>query len=850
MKGLIMNCMEKKTQAYELVRKGLKFDLSSHVCWHVYGLLYRSDRLYRDAIKCYLNALRIDPNNQQILKDLSLLQVQMRDTAGFVESRRQLLTFKPNHRANWLAFAVANHINGRLDVASQILSAYEGTVEDESPPDGEKYEHSEMLLYKVSLLAEAGKHAEALEELGKKQPHIVDKLGVREQRAELLHLTGRSEEARSEYEALLAINPDNYKHYEGLQACMGLNASAADGSYTPEQLAELSELFKGLQEKYPKSAAAKRIPLDFLQGAEFEAALQPHVRRFIRKGIPSLFTDLEPLYDQPGKADIMDKVFTAMLHSIRSSGKFPPLSDSSAEEDKENPSVLLWLLYLMAQHLDRRGKVEEALAIVDEAIAHTPTLMDAYLVKARILDRAGDFTAAARLADEARSLDLADRYLNSEAVRHMLRADQVDLAEKTAALFTKHGDQHENLFDMQCMWYELAGGDSYLRQKNYGRALKNYLSVHKHYNDMIEDQFDFHTYCLRKMTLRAYVATLRWEDSLHASPFFCQGAVGAVRTYVALHDRPVVREETKEEERSKMSAAERKRLQKEQRRKKEEEEAAAAAAAAAAAKAAKKGGSAKPVDADPDGVKLTEVEDKLAEASKHLSLLLQHAGSDLSSLQVAFDVFSRKKKLLLCLQVVLRLLREHPHAPLTHSCLVRFFLTVRDLPAAESESDKIVRAVIEAERAGLGLSEDLSASLQERNEAFLESHKDSLPHRAAAAEAMAMLDPSLKARATSVIHDSQEPLATSGGALAEGVGEWSLDQCVAVHRLLQEGPLADEAAAQRWKDRCAERFPYSQHFEGGKSSVKAPPPVADGVNEDVEEGSAAGAAARENGVVE
>lgn len=50
-------------------------DLKSHVCWHVYGLLYRSDRDYREAIKCYRCALRIDPENIQILRDLSLLQV-------------------------------------------------------------------------------------------------------------------------------------------------------------------------------------------------------------------------------------------------------------------------------------------------------------------------------------------------------------------------------------------------------------------------------------------------------------------------------------------------------------------------------------------------------------------------------------------------------------------------------------------------------------------------------------------------------------------------------------------------------------------------------------------------------
>lgn len=37
MKGLILNCLEKKEEAYEHVRKGLKADLRSHVCWHVYG---------------------------------------------------------------------------------------------------------------------------------------------------------------------------------------------------------------------------------------------------------------------------------------------------------------------------------------------------------------------------------------------------------------------------------------------------------------------------------------------------------------------------------------------------------------------------------------------------------------------------------------------------------------------------------------------------------------------------------------------------------------------------------------------------------------------------------------------
>ncbi len=38
----------------------------------------------------------------------------------------------------------------------------------------------------------------------------------------------------------------------------------------------------------------------------------------------------------------------------------------------------------------------------------------------------------------------------------------------------------------------------------------------------MEDQFDFHSYCVRKMTLRSYVEMLRMEDRVHASIFFAK----------------------------------------------------------------------------------------------------------------------------------------------------------------------------------------------------------------------------------------------------------------------------------------------------------------------------------------
>ena len=54
MKGLILGNMEgegKREEAHECVKLGLKNDVGSHVCWHVYGLLHRIDRNYKEAIR-------------------------------------------------------------------------------------------------------------------------------------------------------------------------------------------------------------------------------------------------------------------------------------------------------------------------------------------------------------------------------------------------------------------------------------------------------------------------------------------------------------------------------------------------------------------------------------------------------------------------------------------------------------------------------------------------------------------------------------------------------------------------------------------------------------------------------
>lgn len=60
MKGLVLTNMGRKDEGLDLVRKGVRLDLTSHICWHVLGLVHKADRNYEEALKCYTQALRFD----------------------------------------------------------------------------------------------------------------------------------------------------------------------------------------------------------------------------------------------------------------------------------------------------------------------------------------------------------------------------------------------------------------------------------------------------------------------------------------------------------------------------------------------------------------------------------------------------------------------------------------------------------------------------------------------------------------------------------------------------------------------------------------------------------------------
>jgi len=809
MKGLTLNCMDKKTEAYELVKKGIKFDITSHVCWHVLGLLYRSDRDYVEASKCYNTALKHDKENIQILRDLSLLQIQLRDLEGYRDTRQTLVRLKPKQKNNWIAYAIAAHL-------VRDYSGSQAALDLEEKPEQVEYEYSEILLYRNMIIEESGQFQDALKHLDESKPMIVDLLACQEKRADLLLKLERWEEAKAEYHSLLEINSENYDYLNGYLRAHSLPSfiSLPRPSATPsrslvpdsfdeshEKFGVLESVLNALSTEFPSSHTIRELPLRFYSGDRFRKAMDKYLRRGFLKGTPALFTASKWLYTSPAKVAIIEELLLSFVHSLEENHSFPDTAEKSA------PSVLVWTIYYLAQHYDVQGDLKKAFEYIDRAIQHTPTVIDLYCTKARFYKHAGDVKAASDVYEKARELDLADRYLNTKSTKYCIRADQVEKADSVISLFTRDGDNSQtNLFDMQCMWYEREVADSFTRTGDYGKALKKYKAMLTHFADISEDQFDFHTYCLRKMTLRAYVKLLRFEDQLLAHRNHLAAVRGIVDIYLILNAKP--KEQPKEDtdpSLANLSVQERKKLESKKRRAEARAKQKQAEEQAKNQQAQKEKQKPKnPQEDDINGEKLVNVGDKLAEASKYLQSVRGYANNDMETQFLAFQLFMIRKKYLLALQALKTSIHLDANHAQTHKNRIQFLREVD--PATEKEA--IVAEVLKEEKQALLGSH---SSLQELNSAYLSANKHSVPSTLAAAEVTFSLDPAHKSEALKIIESiPQLPDLHK-----------NLQDCIAVHKSVSS-TFSEPEVAQKLYAQFQPLFPWSTYFHPQSNETKPP----------------------------
>ena len=794
-------------------------------------MLHRADREYNESIKAYKQALRIDSENLQILRDLSLLQVQMRDLSGFVKTRNTILSLKSNQKINWLTYAVAKHLNGDLEGAVSVIDIYIGTVPEDSDELKRGYESSELAMYKNRLLSEMPDNLKAaLDHLGECKKVVVDETAWLMTKGTYQLRLGSYEDAQQTFMSLLDRGlTEDYRVHSGYMCALlevddetcqaaaklkGTRTLATMKPLTGDQRQALLKTYQGnLAERFPRSAAVRRIPLTLLEGEELKAAIDAYCRKGLSKGVPSLGCDLSALLlvKQEGKfvpatdpVDVRAHSTTAMvadlvdayIASLSTDSKFPN------GESSESPSTIMWAWYLRSYLHEICGEYSAALAMVDKAIEHTPTGVDLYELKARILKASGDIEAAAGCLDVGRDLDKQDRYINNQTTKYMLQANKAEVALERISLFVKHeGNPEQMLSDMQCSWYELELAECLRRKSEWGKSLKKFTSVVKHFEDWHEDQFDFHSYCIRKGTLRAYSDVLRFEDELWGLDNYARAAEGVSRLYLHLYDNPNLTKEDEEPDYSSMTAAERKkakaiaRKKKKAAEKKMEEEKAAAAEAAKANQ--KKGAKPAVIDEDPNGEALLK-RDPLEEAKKFSAILSRHAPSRLSTWLLQYDVAIRRKKTVLAMQALFKGRALEPQNGELFTRIVDF----SDKASPEDDSHDAVKEILKDELPKLYDGKDLSQFVRDAAASAKGDASTNLSLRIAIARAIAKTKTGSTSDAASLIVDQ--------GLDGQGV---SVDTAKAALACLNEFGDEASAAKTKWIAAIKERFPLIKDIE-------------------------------------
>jgi len=280
MKGLTLNTLKRKKEAYTCVRKALRYNIKNHTCWHVMGLLHRTDRNYMDAAKCFEVALLYHKDNTQILRDLSSMHMQNRNWVENLKLRHKLLMDKPSDQQNWLAYAMSLHLVQDYDKSLNVLDAYVSAQKpkDDKEKEKEKYKQSELKLYKNMIIEESGNLQVALDHLEEIKTQVTDKEDWKIKRAHYLSKLGRLEESAEQWKVLIHENPENVLYHEGLLKTLHYipHQGSLWDSYKLDQTqtTHVVDLYTTLITENPQGKVCKQAVLSFVHGKEFKERLK------------------------------------------------------------------------------------------------------------------------------------------------------------------------------------------------------------------------------------------------------------------------------------------------------------------------------------------------------------------------------------------------------------------------------------------------------------------------------------------------------------------------------------------------------------------------------------------------
>ena len=492
--------------------------------WHFYALFHKEQKNYAQAVKCYIFASKYDPENLNLKKDLANLLLYLGNFDDYAKYSLECIDIKSSLSINWVQYAVAEYFlknyEKSLLLIDSVLKSFEDTMK--------KNEIHEVILFKANVLCKLNKYDECIEFLENNyNKKCVDRTAFNEKIIYACVKSNNIEKGEKYCKTALKINPENintYLCYFNLKI-KDLNLVKYEDLFTleensPKRKEMYDILVKEIEPELTKVKITEKIKLGLLEGEEFKKLFCKYFYKNIKSNLPSFFNNIKFIYQYPqqkSKIALIESILTSNIAQIESSKS---LTQEILELNTDNSlinitPIFIWVYYFSAQHFDILGNSEKALEYINKAIKLTPSVVEFYMVKSRILKHNLLYEEAVSAMNKAKELDLSDRYLNAKHAKSIIRNGSVDDGTNVMMEFVKNPLFEENMQRYQCLWFKVETGIAYLKEGKLLLAHRMFRGILDNFKEMFEDQSDFYNYCLRRFMLNDFFSFINYTKNMY-----------------------------------------------------------------------------------------------------------------------------------------------------------------------------------------------------------------------------------------------------------------------------------------------------------------------------------------------
>ena len=511
LKGLTYLYLKKPEEGELILKQALKANFKSAVAWHFYAIFQKERLNYSQAMKSYTKALNQAPNNYNIIRDLSYMQLYLRQLNSFVETCKLGIEKKPGLLINWISLAFGCTLIKDYRMAIEALKS----TEKMSGNILKKADKHEIKIFYAIIQSLEGKYEEAMNYLIHFKSELIDKPLVYSMIIENALKAKRYNIGLDYCTKALMINPDCSNII-----CAYFNMKLNEKDFNPKNyndllnipenfkyLPKLLEILMELKQKFQKCKILDNLELAFNQREEFKNLFENYFIKQVEKTIPSFYINIRFIYEkQPYKIKFIQEILENHLQDIKKNSRF------SAKLDL--PLHTSWVYFFASQHYLFLAELEKAFNYINLALDLTPTAVEFYMVMAKILKHSYMMDKCILAFDKARALDLGDRYLNAKLAKLYIREGQIEKNNETMKLFVSQPLTEENIKFSETLWYLNECGCCYLTKKNILRSHYCFQNVVNVFLNIIKDQVDFYNYCLRRYMLKDLYHTIVYLDGM------------------------------------------------------------------------------------------------------------------------------------------------------------------------------------------------------------------------------------------------------------------------------------------------------------------------------------------------